>query len=245
MTAESISVAIAATHAAEGQTQSMQWELHGTVLPTIRFKPAAIKFGTESNRRTRLESNVSVEAASNIERIECASAVNWTVEVSRNQDGPGNQFRMVVRSQGPLVPRQLSDTIYVTPIALNGVRLPDKKLTITGEIVQDVVAIPAQVHCGRQPYGALVEETIQLRSLTERRFAVRRVVCNNPDIEIARIGKDDDANPWVYSLRIHCSTEGAQEVVPEFDIQDEDGSRSKVTIPVRYQGITDCAGAKN
>jgi hypothetical protein len=241
-----ISISIGATSAVGGQLQRpIEWQLRGTVLPTIRLKPTTIDFGIVSNRVPPIESTVAVTSAANIERIQCESAANWMVDVSRKKNAPDTQFRVIVRSQGPLSPRQVADTIRVIPIDRQGKHLPEKTLTIKGNIVSDVVSTPPQLHCGRQPCGAVVDEVIQFRSLTERRFSVIGKNCDDSAIEIVRIGKETDRNPWTYSLRIHCDKAGPEEVVPDFEIQDEDGSRYKLVVPIRYQGIqhSDPAGA--
>ena len=53
---------------------------------------------------------------------------------------------------------------------INGKRLPAKELQITGTILPDIIAVPREIHHGRQPCGTTAVEAICLRSLTNQTF---------------------------------------------------------------------------
>ncbi len=232
-------VGLSAIYSIGEQVQTpTSWQIRATVLPTIRFSPPAIHLGSESIRREAIEREIAIEAIGSVTRIESSSNPFWAVEIAPNkQASPGNQFRMKVRARDIKSPQRVADTIRLTPITREGQSLPAKEIKIDGDIVDDVVAVPAQVYHGRQKCGTTLEEAVTLRSLTNRRFEVQSVKATNSSLEIARSKVDSSTTEWVYSLRLRCDLPGSQAVSAVFVIRDEDGTQSEVTVPVRYVGL--------
>jgi hypothetical protein len=113
--------------------------------------------------------------------------------------------------------------------------LPAKELQIVGEIVPDVIGHPRDVHHGRQPRGATVEEAIRLVSLTGRPFRVTNVRSSSADLEVTRLPDKDRG--WLYSLQLRFAATGEQQVQAIFTIQEDDTPEFEVPIPVRYHGF--------
>jgi hypothetical protein len=236
---ESFLVGFSATFTAEGQApQAAAWQFRAVVLPAMHFNPIAVQFGTVSDRQAQIEKSVEIEALEQIQQIESMPSGEWTVEILPGEATPSSKrFRLIVRSTGPLQRRQVADTIWLIPVDREGKRLPVKELKVTGVIVGDVVAVPGQIHHGRQVCGAIVEEAIVLRSLAKRRFVVKSVTSSIADLEITRMGKEIENTGWTYSLRLRCTKTEDQEAIAEFVIRDEDGTECTLTVPVRYHGL--------
>jgi hypothetical protein len=217
------------------ETKETNWQLSCILVPTLRLKSSTIQLGIQSDRQPLIEQSVSIDAPDHVHWIESRAPAHWAIEVVRDQSSvPSHKFRVVVRSQGKLSPRRVSDVIHLIPVSREEKRLPAKELKIVGEVVRDVMPVPREIHYGVQSPGTVVKEAIQLRSLTSRRFLVKKVPSGSDDLRVTRLAGERDE--WIYSLELHVSKPGGQEVVADFLIEDEDGTEYTIAVPLRYHG---------
>jgi len=234
---EPFEVRLAAVHSVDGGVEATTaWSLKAVVVPTIRIRPGAISFGSQSERQSVLERVLEIEAADGIERLDCESPPFWEVAIAREEgNSASRRFRATLRSKGQLTVRTIADAIQLTPVNRDGERLPSKEIRIAGEIVHDVVAIPREIHHGRQPCGMTVVEAIRLRSLTDRPFRVQQVTASTDALEVTRIGGEKEG--WVYALGLRFSDVGDQRARATFLVREGDGREYHLEVGVRYQGL--------
>jgi hypothetical protein len=232
--AEPFRVSFGAVYSVEGEGPlTTFWRLTCVIVPTLKFKPPVLQLGAQSKRQSAIEQTMAIEATEEVRRIEVEPSSRWGVDIVRVQGTSPNQFRAVVRSRGELRLGEVSDVVRLTPIGRDKKPLPAKELKIVGEIVQDVVASPRDVHHGRQSCGTSAAEVIQLRSLTDRLFRVKKVSVRGGDLAVTPL----PGSGSYYSLRLRFSKPGDQEAVAEFMIRDEDGAEYSIAVPVRYHGL--------
>jgi hypothetical protein len=228
------SIAFGAIYALEGRRQKAEWNVRGLRVPTIQLNPTALHFGVWSNREPPFEAVIDIAAAEEIAEVDCTAPPQWSVRATRpdNPSSP-NGFQVVARYCERPAPRKVTDTIRLTPVTMTGDRLPAKEFRIEGEISRDVVAHPLEIQIGRRPVGATVEEAAALRSLTNRRFHVKRVSGGCKDLDIVPTGGEDGHE---YMFRLRVAKPGDQELSAEFAIQDDEGPEFVVVVPIRYHG---------
>lgn len=216
--------------------QTAEWELTGTIVPTIQVRPALLHLGSQSERRSSLEGKVRVTAARGVRGIECQAPAGWEAAATETRGTTGNAFEVTIRSCGKLSPREIDTVIRVIPISEAGERLPGKEVKLQGVVVRDVAVYPGEVHFGRQARGGEGAEAVQLRSLTGRPFRIVKVASSSQDLAVTRDERVRDG--WVYALRLRFAGSGEQVARVVFHVREEDGIEYEVRVPVRYFGVT-------
>jgi hypothetical protein len=222
---------------ADGRRYTIEWRLNCTIVPLILVEPLAVHLGTQSNRQALIEHAAKIEAAKEIQWVEAEAPGSWTVEIIPiDVSSVPKTFQAVIRSRGKLAPRRVADVIKLHAVNGEDQRVGEKQVIILGQIVGDVVAVPAEIHHGRQPCGQSAQESIRIHSLTKRRFRVKTAISKNAELTVSRLAQDE--NGFVYSLSIQFAKLGSQEARSEFKIEEEDGVESVLVVPVRYHGVT-------
>lgn len=194
-----------------------------------------VQIGPRSNRQLAAEPALRIQANDSIVAIDYEAPPGWSVTISRDQSSAAGRFIAVVqrKPEGKLGP--VADVIRFTPIDGQGQRLPAKDLRIVGEVVQDVVVHPREIHHGRQRSGAIGDEMIRLVSLTNQPFRVTSVRSTSTDLHVSRVPATDGS--WLYSLRLRFTATGDQEALTVFTIREEGAKEFEISVPVRYHGV--------
>ena len=214
--------------------QSKNWRLVCQVVPTVRIPKPTIWIGTQSVCTSVIEKSVDIEASDAVSWLDWTVSSPWDVTIAREYERTSPaKFRLTVRSSGKLSRRHVEDVVRITPWNRQNEKLPGREVKIVGDIVDDVIPSPSEVHFGRQPCGTVGEETIVLRSLTKRRFRVSPW-SGSGDLKVVRGKGNDEA--CTYSLRLLFASTGDQQTNAVFKILDQDGIEYTITLPVRYYG---------
>jgi hypothetical protein len=232
--ARRVSAGVRYTVTAGGEEHRTSWEFRCVLVPTIRCEPAIVRLGTLSARLPGIERIVRIKATEEVASVETEdnSAV-WTVAIEREApDSLPQSFRATLRAKEQR-PRLVSDRIRFRPVRRDGTRLPPIEVRIEGEVVEDVVAQPREIHFGRQAFEAMLEEAIQLHSLTDKSFRVTGYRTTVHALQVVPLAGGADS----YAVKIRGVTLGVHQEVVEFTIADDTGRSFVLPVPVKYVGI--------
>jgi hypothetical protein len=237
MSEESLRIPIAAVFSHEGEPATVaRWEIRGVLIPTIKVRPSILRIGTHSDRAPLLECQLDVDIGAAVKTVQCAENAYWHARIAERTDPSGRKaFRIVLQSAGTLSPRSISDTLELIPIAPSGERFPAKSVTIEGEILHDIVASPAEIQFGPRQCMTAAVEPVALRSLTNRPFSITSVSTKTKSLRIIPVSSDP--NGHIYSLQMQFESPSKQSALAEFEVQDDQGARYSVPVPVHYCGV--------
>lgn len=128
------------------------------------------------------------------------------------------------------VPGELTGVVNLQPVARDGEWLPLRSIPVAGRFVPDIRSEPEIVQVSSRPIGEAFEESVALRSLTNRPFAVRGV---------RAVGEGLTVTPQAegrFLVRQKASVAGFQSnrIVVEVTVAGHDNI---LTIPVEYTGV--------
>jgi hypothetical protein len=219
----------------DGNVREFNWTIQGRVKQAIRPAGSSLQFDTVSVREVGIERSLKLAAAECVDHIECDARPNWSVQVNRVQSASG-EFVVVVRPREPLQPRPVSDVIRLTPFGSSGNALPERKVTLVGEFVRDILPAPRAVYFGALEGGRGAEEDLRLRSLTNRHFHVTAITCEPPDAGIAVAPRGTAEAEARYAVQVQTPQEGERTAEITFRVEEVDGTRYALVVPVRYHG---------
>jgi hypothetical protein len=178
---------------------------------------------------------MKVTVASDIERIECEGAPNWKGVASRVPNS-SNEFTLTVQSIGALQPRTVSDTLRLVPFDRQGRKIPARAISITGEVVPDILPSPRAIYFGPVEIDSEKVEELRLRSLIGRSFRVIAVGHSPANAGITITAQGTSPSEAWYAVRLQADREGEQHSEVTFQIEESDGTRYALLVPIRYVG---------
>jgi hypothetical protein len=212
--------------------RTVVWTLEASVRPSIRMSSNVIDFGTVSHYSEGVEQAIMLHTAKDINEVKCGTGASWSVQVGPAEGTFVKQRRLLLRRSGPLALGEIKEEVTVTPVRA-GQRLPARKVSLRGRVVEDVQASEPSVHFGRRAVGGCGQETVMLSSMTGRPFRVVAARSNSPALVI---------HPWpmqsgqAFILKVRFTMPGDIEVTALFEIEDHGGRRYTISLPVRYLG---------
>jgi hypothetical protein len=146
------------------------------------------------------------------------------------------EFILTLTPERPLLLRDITDAVRLTPIDRTGKRLPPVSVTIKGEFAQDVMPVTRALFFGPITVGSSAEEELRLRSLTGSSFKVGEIIRPNDRTDIDVIAGRATAGEAAYTVRARAAARGEQSLMIAFWIEEEGGPQYAITVPVRYFG---------
>jgi hypothetical protein len=201
----------------------------------------AIELGHVSVREPKVEKRVSIEVSRDVVSLDYDASVFWSVDLAPS-DEQTRVIHATIQSKGLLAARKVSDRIRFHPVGSNDVRLPSKELAISGHIVEDIGSYPNEIQLGRHELGQVVQEAIQLRSLTKRGFSVKLIRTSESSLEVTPA---TDHESHTYLVRVRVASRGDTHHCVTFGVTECDGRTCELIVPIRYFGVDMSAGANN
>lgn len=210
------------------------WQIIGRIKPSIRSDSDQLPFGLQSVRQQGIERSITLTLADGIDHVECEPSLNWIVQIIRDPASNSPQrLTVTVRSRGLLVPRRIVDAIHVVPVTAAGVRLPAKRIALSGELVRDVVPTPRSLHLGRRLCGTTASEAVRLDSLTAGEFRLIRIESSDAALTVMPAGESEGVRS--FTLALACGRMGNQQLTATFVVA-QDGEEFSIPLPVQYEG---------
>lgn len=212
----------------------VSWTLVGTIVPTLQFDPPIVHIGTNSQRAATIARSLTIESGPAVDRVEVDPPRDWTATLERRTGGGGRKHSSYrLQYVGDLRPRSVGGAIRVRPVAPNGTALPEHQIPIAGEIVRDIVAVPAALLLGRRNADERATEWVTFRSLTGRSFEITRAGASDATIWLVRRRE----LPPAYEVLIKVRTQQSTPVRLEFWVRESDGTEYPVILPLSYEAV--------
>jgi hypothetical protein len=144
------------------------WEVHGRVkqlLSTDKF----LYLGRHSGLAQPLAPRRITIVSSAPLRSLTAETTLESLEASVEHAAAGKDtYVLTVSTDKKLSVGTVEGAVILKPVLADGQVLPPRRISVRGEIVPDLEAVPAGLQIGRRRLGDLIEESVTLRSLTGR-----------------------------------------------------------------------------
>lgn len=212
-----------------------RWSLRGRVRTALRIDPRVVSFQSQSELAQPLaEQSVRVLGLTDLEtlRIEPAHDGLFVASLDR-ANSERKEFIIKVRPRRDLPVGSCAGQFTLVPVLRDGSTLPGKILSVTGEIVSDIQAIPPAVLLGTRPVGEKFEENIELYSLTGRPFEVVSVSQSSNGTSV----EAQSSAATKYTIRQEIEHLSFKEETIRFSVKYRDGSVTTASVPVRYHGV--------
>ncbi|MBY0231202.1 MAG: hypothetical protein K2W96_18125 [Gemmataceae bacterium] len=159
-----------------------------------------------------------------------AKAEHFRAEVRKSAGG----YEVRVVPKGPVPVGEVKFDLELAPLDLRGERMPSRTVPVLGRVVPDLEPSLPDVHFGARPVGGTFRESVTLRSLSGRAFAVESVRAQGEGLavewqEVAGIGP-------TYQLTQRIVRKGAQGGKAVFAMR-VGGKAVEVVVPVGYVGL--------
>lgn len=217
----------------DGVMRKDAWELTAMVHPAIRVRPGQVRLGLAPVNQP-LKRALTVELAEHVSRVESEGASNWVVTglgQVRTTRGP---LSVTLEWRGPPQPTVVEDSVVLTPFDRNGNRLPETRLAITGEFVEDIIAMPREVRFGRQQLGEVVEDAVSLASLAGAHVRTAEFRGVPRGVSLTPVRREGGSLEFL--VRLTAAEVGEQRVEVELAVTDDRGRAVTVRLPVTYFG---------
>ncbi len=106
---------------------------------------------------------------------------------------------------------------------------PTYKLTISGNVIEEVVIDPRQLNFSEFLYGNATTKSITVKSITDPKFKISKVVSNRPDV-ITRLKKDKKKNEYIVEVTLKNDTKQGR-INGKILIHTNSKNMKEVTVP--------------
>ncbi|HEY7428459.1 MAG TPA: DUF1573 domain-containing protein [Gemmataceae bacterium] len=221
-----------------GEAEKIRWTIRGCVRSAIRCDPPLVDFGRESELAQPLSPRrATIKTFAPLKNLTATcTPPQFDVTVQRHSAEGSDRFDLLVTPRGSLPRGEIHCTIALVPELSDGQRLPAKKIEVTGRVVGDVEASPPIISLGAYPIATSVEETITLRSLTQRPFAVTGVRCEGAGLSVERV-RDALRFGSMFQVKQKIRAKGERNDKVIFGVRPEGGKDDEVVVSVSSCGI--------
>lgn len=223
-----------AIYITQGQQQRTEWAITYQITPTIRVEPLRDSFGKHSITAGSLVRRASIQLAKNTKTVEVSPHPEWEIRLipASGEANPSSVLQLVAIARHPKTSRIIDDTITLTPINRDGLRLPAKTFRLEGALSPDVVVAFETLHYGHVVIGNKVTDTVRFLSLTDMKFKVVEAQELPSGWQVTR----SDYDEHVWTVTALASQLGEQKQAIRFLIRDQDGHDTLLSLPVVYLG---------
>lgn len=206
----------------------VRWLLGGVVRTSVRVEPGVIDFGLQSVRAGRIERHVTVRTAPEVTGIAAEPPPGWRAEVTRPEP---TRFVLTLRPDGEPKIGPVAGVVQLRPTSGHD-RIPNRTITVRGEVVRDALPDPRSMFFGRVPVGGSRDEVVRFRSVTGGTFRVTGSSSSTPAVSVAAVEGDRTA----FAVRVAPLADGPASATVTFDIEEGPGRTYPVVVPVAYHG---------
>jgi len=215
------------------ESRPARWELRGRVIVPFVVQPSQVRYDDRSELAPAFPSQIL--RVSLLRPIESLS-VECTAEGFRAALRPvpdSRDYQIELRSNDAVPPGDLSGDIIIRGRYKDGRSIEPYHVPISGRIVCDVQTNPSHIVLPAAALGTFAEETISLRSLTGRRFAIVRWEAAGAGLTIQKDANGSNA----FVLRQEYHAEREQQTKAVFIVRDDAGKEKTATVRIQYFGI--------
>jgi hypothetical protein len=188
-------------------TKELTWVISARVKTAILPETAILRIGTISVQQPKIQHVLCLRTTNEVDRIDCDGAPHWSGVAMRRADS-SREFILTLTPERPLLLRDITDAVRLTPIDRTGKRLPPVSVTIKGEFAQDVMPVTRALFFGPITVGSSAEEELRLRSLTGSSFKVGEIIRPNDRTDIDVITGRATAGEAAYTVRARAAARG-------------------------------------
>lgn len=219
-----------------GKRLRQTWQIEGVVRHAVECSPSRIDFFGDlvegANFPARRVHVRCFDSASNLE-VECDP--DLVRVVVHPADGEGREFELEVTPAEGQPVGSFEDTIVVRPILKMNDEPPPAKLQVLGTVLPDVRAIPGAILLGPVAVGHTVVRDVRIGSRLGRALRLDKAESGCDALDV-RAAAGSDQSVCGITVRVTARTTGAREASITADVVDENGSTSRVSIPVSWYG---------
>jgi hypothetical protein len=214
------------------------WTIRGRVRSAIQCDPPFVDFGRESELAQPLSPRrAAIKTFASLRNLTAScNPPRFDVKVERRSVEESDRFDLLVTPHGSLPQGEIRCTISLVPELNDGRRLAAKKVEVGGRVVGDIEASPPTILLGACSVGMTAEETIALRSLTGRAFAVTGMRCEGAGLSVERLRKARQFDP---AFQVKQSIDAKEERLGKviLGVRPDGGEEREVVVPVSSRGI--------
>lgn len=215
------------------QGQKSNATIQYSILTDAVFDPPVVNVGRVSQRATAT-GTTTIRLYAPAKSLRVLPHPDWIVRID---DIGGGRFSLTVSASRTRPIRKLDDSLFFVAVNEDGSERSRRSLPITGEILDDLHADPAQILLGRVEVGKAREESFRIASRTKRPFTVQRVECGSSEVTISALEGDGRA----FLVKVIPVELSERERTIQIRVVDDRGVESTIMTSLRYFGV---AGAK-
>lgn len=217
-------------------THLIAWQLKGRVQPAYQLQQEIIDFGQRSVLAQPFEvESVPVLCDEQVQDIRVDCNADWVAcTVQRNSR---TSFNIQVTPYYGMPAGYYPGTLRIFGITRTGEPLPEKRLSVAAHILGDIQPTPPQLLWPAKPIGQLIEDSLELRSLTNRDFTIDRIETDSDKVEVLLIPGDPlSANSRRVQVRYVISRAGDQKETIRFHVTPVGEVSEVITVTLVVTG---------
>jgi hypothetical protein len=211
------------------ESKGPSWEVIGRVKRSLRLSTPFVGLGQHSELAQPLQpTKFLVQTCNEIDDLVVSGPSNISIKTLRATNDP-RRYELTIQPTNRFRIGHIDQELEIAPTS-QGTKLPPRKVSIRGKIVEDIVFSPTEVLFGARSIGTNSSEVVTLRSLTGTAFEVLDVRANGPGVR---------ANPtdagYLVGMQVLALGQANGSVV--FRIRRADGVTRVVPLGVSCFGI--------
>jgi hypothetical protein len=208
------------------------WTIRGRIDRAIKIHGPDLYFGRISEFAQPFEpKEMSIEAIANLEGLVVESKPSGFAAGLRANQGSPRRFDLVVEQKANLPTGPFDSEVRLKPILKNGVSVPCRRVRLRGYVVPDLEISPSAIQVGGRQVGEAIEETVTVRSLTNRAFTSVTLETSGEGLTVeGRPGSMD------FTVRQSIVTAGLQHTRARFTANGPDYATTYELL-ITYTGI--------
>src|SRR5438128_6412539 len=173
-----------------GPKPELEWTVHGQVRRALEFSPSRLTVAEPIVRgNPPAPLTIPVRALIPLGHLKASCSppsAEACVKPIDNRDA-ARDYTLEISPRQDLAVGALRFWVVLTPLGRDGSPLPARKVRIDCYVVDDVEVFPERLFLGPLNVGALVEETVLVRSRNGKAFTVQDIENDNANIEVRHI----------------------------------------------------------
>lgn len=190
------------------------------------FAPPSMQLGRVSHRST-IGASTTVRLFPPVRSIRFLAHPEWR---TRLESAGVDRWTLFVEAVRPTGPRAIDDAIEYVVRTDDGRDRTSRTISVRGEVVADLHAVPDSILFGRSVPGRIREESFRIESRTGRPFSILRWDC---DASKGTVTPDDD-DKTAFLVSVVSKSSAAGEHLVRVVVGDDNGLEHAIAIPVRY-----------
>lgn len=213
--------------------EQIRWQLTGRIRAPYRISPPQILF-SKSIVRGQTPSAETAEIISRIplKSLEASCTIAGAiVTLTRDEELP-SRFLLSVRPADSLPAGSFRLPIELNGVTKTGEVLPPVRVLATGQLVNDIYAIPATVDFGITQVGKQHQETVTFQSRTGVEFQIDKIRPSDPRLRVEAVATEQISNRREIRIVAAYDKPGEYAGQVQISLLTSSGASSVMTIPV-------------